>query len=110
LSDVAAPLGVLKDCVEAAKHLFCHRARHVFDQFVAEGVNAWRSQSCKFLGAKAWKDKLALRLIDRGYRELAKEQNPDTGGRSDNTALLKDVRKRLKQLCRDWALGIAAGL
>jgi hypothetical protein len=58
---------------------------------------------------KAWRE-LALRLIDRGYRELAKEQNPDTGGRSDNTALLKDVRKRLKQLCRDWTLGIAAGL
>jgi len=58
---------------------------------------------------KAWR-KVALRLIDRGYRELAKELHSDAGGRSDDIVLLKDVRKRLKQLCRDWALGVAAGL
>lgn len=39
---------------------------------------------------------LALRLIDIGYKVLAKELHPDAGGSKDAMARLHIVRDRLK--------------
>lgn len=57
-------------------------------------IDALRAQA----GSKrAEQRKLALRLIDIGFRVLAVEMHPDKGGSGEAMALLNEVRDQLRQ-------------
>jgi hypothetical protein len=55
--------------------------------------------------AKEVRSKMALDLIDAGFRALLEKHHPDNGGSFGGMALVVDVRDRLKHL---WAKAAAA--
>jgi len=95
---------------QAAEYI---RYRHLSDQEVeeqqrkeaaaaAERERAVRREEARerraYLKARKADNELMMRLIARGYRSLAREYHPDTGGSHEAMLRLAEIRDQLKQI------------
>jgi hypothetical protein len=60
-------------------------------------VESLRHDALERAEVRKRQERLAMKLIDRGYKALAAEMHPDKGGSTEAMADLNCVRKRLKQ-------------
>jgi hypothetical protein len=111
LSDIAAPLGVLKNPLETRQHLLRHGAGHRLNQFVPKDLDTRRGQPRKFLITNAGKNMqsgVLLILLDGCSLTAftADIGKPILGGLSDRDALAGRRMDALLDIDRN--LGLAS--
>lgn len=98
------PFTSLRDCIEQTRNnpnygksaAWHQPVREVINKVDTDTLNLRKAEMSRIEDRDAQR-KLALQLIDIGYKALATKLHPDKGGSRDAMARLNQVRDRLKQ-------------